>query len=652
MKLSSVFFAGVAFLCFAPLAEAQSFNQFIAFGDSTTDTGWFAHASTGVPAIDAIVKDALAAGGNAHFTGPGQGNAQILAGFFGLSANSANTPGGTNYAIGGALDDTVLGPGNENLFAAISGPNPSLPSTARQISNYLGTMNGQANPNALYLIGSGGNDASIVELLFPKDPVKANAFLVGEAGALVSSVSQLHAAGGRYIVVTDEYVPPSADASTVAYGKKLLSATWGGLAAADVNFVPADTLSVIAAVEQNPLAFGITAPITSNACIAPKGWPFGSGYGFLCAPTTTPPPAGTDYGYLVSADATRTHLFMDGTHLTQAGQVIVADYIYSLLVAPSEMSFLAETAIQTAFQTIAGIQQQIALAERYRGPGWNVWMNGDLSYLKLDNSSNGFPNDPGLPVSGTAGVDYKWSNGWLVGAAVTLGFVNPTFSLGGGYTQDAGSVSFYTGYRNYDVWGDLVGTVGLLHDTTNREIPIGITVQPNNASTTGLDLSLAGEVGYDFHAGLVTHGPLAGFILQQARINGFTESGSFTSLSFATQTRNSEVSALGYQARLDWGILHPFAQVVWDHEFDPLNRVVTASLTTTSAPSYSLPAVVLGRDWATTTVGTNVTFDRSWSGIASFTAQLGQNHALVYGGLVGFDYSFGQESPAPVLFRK
>ena len=63
------------------------------------------------------------------------------------------------------------------------------------------------------------------------------------------------------------------------------------------------------------------------------------------------------------------------------------------------------------------------------------------------------------------------------------GFVNPTFSLGGGYTQESGSVSFYTGYRNYDVWGDLVGTVGLLHNTTDRQIPIGITVQPNNGST-------------------------------------------------------------------------------------------------------------------------------------------------------------------------
>jgi len=205
----------------------------------------------------------------------------------------------------------------------------------------------------------------------------------------------------------------------------------------------------------------------------------------------------------VSADATRTHLFMDGTHLTQAGQVIVADYIYSLLVAPSELSFLAETAIQTTFQTIAGIQQQIALAARYRVPGWNVWMNGDISYLKLSNSSNGFPSDPALPISGTAGVDYKWSNGWLVGAAFTLGYINPTFSLGGGYTQDSGSVSLYTGYRNYDLWGDLVGTLGLLRDTTNRPVPIGITVQPNNGSTSGFDLSLAGEIGYDFHVGLM-----------------------------------------------------------------------------------------------------------------------------------------------------
>ena len=84
-------------------------------------------------------------------------------------------------------------------------------------------------------------------------------------------------------------------------------------------------------------------------------------------------------------------------------------------------------------------------------------------------------------------------------------------------------MSLYAGYRNYDLWGDVVATVGLLHDTTDRQVPIGITVQPNNGSTGGVDLSLAGEVGFDFHAGVITHGPVAGLILQQARIIGFTE---------------------------------------------------------------------------------------------------------------------------------
>src|SRR5262245_26849427 len=168
MKPRSVLLAAASLL-FVTQAEAQSFNQFVAFGDSTTDTGWFAHASTGIPAVDALVASSLAQGGNAHFTGPGPGNAQILAGFFGLSANGANTPGGTNSAIGGALNDSglasIVGPGFENLFTLFAmKANPSLPGTATQIQNYLASVNGQANPNALYLIGSGGNSATTAAL--------------------------------------------------------------------------------------------------------------------------------------------------------------------------------------------------------------------------------------------------------------------------------------------------------------------------------------------------------------------------------------------------------------------------------------------------------------------------------------------------------
>ena len=169
MKPKSAFWAGAALLCFTQLAQAQNFNQLIGFGDSATDTGWFTGVtsgphSTGNPVFDAAIAAALAAGGNGHWTGPGPGNAQILAGFFGLTANEVGTPGGTNFAIGNAVDYLVpppLAPATGNLF-----PNPLLPGTATQIANYLASVNGQANPNALYVLSSGGNDISAAVLGF------------------------------------------------------------------------------------------------------------------------------------------------------------------------------------------------------------------------------------------------------------------------------------------------------------------------------------------------------------------------------------------------------------------------------------------------------------------------------------------------------
>jgi outer membrane lipase/esterase len=271
MRLKSAVLAGAALLTVAQYAHAQNFNQLNAFGDSTTDTGWFARAPTGSTfaalVFDGIVKDALAAGGNAHFTGPGAGNAQILGSFFGLPALPTNA-GGTNSAIGGAFDGATLGPGFQNLFSTTYGvANPSLPSTAQQITNYLSSVNGRANPNALYLISSGGNDATYAASAFSSNAAAANVFLLSEAQALANSIAQLQGAGARYIIVADEYQPPSAGANETAYGHTIFTATWANLAAAGVKFIPADTASVIAAVEQNLPAFGITAPITSYACV-------------------------------------------------------------------------------------------------------------------------------------------------------------------------------------------------------------------------------------------------------------------------------------------------------------------------------------------------------------------------------------------------
>jgi len=196
MRMRQACIAVAALFSLTQSAHAQNFNQLVGFGDSATDTGWFTGAtsgphSTGNLGFDLSIASALAAGANGHWTGPGQGNAQILAGFFGLSANAVGTPGGTNFAIGNAVDFLVP-PGF--IPATATGnqfPNPLLPGTATQINNYLASVGGHANPNAIYLLSSGGNDISAATAVFGIFSPAGVAYLLGEAQALANSLASL-----------------------------------------------------------------------------------------------------------------------------------------------------------------------------------------------------------------------------------------------------------------------------------------------------------------------------------------------------------------------------------------------------------------------------------------------------------------------------
>ncbi|MDT9170920.1 hypothetical protein, partial [Escherichia coli] len=82
-----------------------------------------------------------------------------------------------------------------------------------------------------------------------------------------------------------------------------------------------------------------------------------------------------------------------------AGQKILADYEYSLLVAPSEISFLAEAPVKTRAAVVDGIFNQIAISKRDRSADtFNVWVGGAAASLAMNSGYNGFPNDPGVPA--------------------------------------------------------------------------------------------------------------------------------------------------------------------------------------------------------------------------------------------------------------
>jgi outer membrane lipase/esterase len=593
-------------------ASAQSFNQFIVFGPSNLDSGYFKISGGDQHFVNARANGAaMTPSGGIMVT-------DVLSGRFGLTDVSRGVSAdGTNYAVSGARIAAVNSLTPAFASAALT------PSITQQMTNYLASTGGVANSNALYVIGAGSNDVA----------GNTQAYLSQQAIIFTNSVARLQAAGARYILIPNP-------------NRNFLSnEIYSDLAAAGVRFIPADNVAMINAIRAAPARFGLTSTAagtpppgaSSSACQPPNnGY---SGYGLYCVPSTTQP--APNVAYLNSANALQTSLFADDIHFAPAGQRILSDYYYSLIVAPSQISFLTENAIQFRRGVTLGIQEQIDITQRRGTPGFNVWFNGDVSSLKLNASSPGFPSDPSTPISGTLGASYNFGANALLGAAVTLGSQDPTFSTGGGFKEQEVAATVFGAVRGGPLWANAIMSFGWLKYDVNRIVPLGITFDSNSASTRGRNFSFAALTGYDFGYGAITHGPVIGVEVQSVGIDSFTETGSFTSLAFSNIGRTSTVSALGYRAAIEAGIWRPFSQVTWNHEFDDTaNRTVTASLTTLAAPSYSLPIVQFGHDWASAVVGTTVAIAPDWTGLAAFNAQLGQNGATNYGGRFGINYAF------------
>jgi outer membrane lipase/esterase len=370
------------------VAGAAGFNQFIAFGDSNLDTGYFRYHTTGTAALDQALAFAIANGATGGYSGNGVMNTTLLAQKFGLKAAPVDG-GGTNYANGGATtvvnDQPVL---------------PANVSTIQQIENYLSSVNGVANPNALYIIKTGDNDVTYVINQGATWIAEHPEYLGDAASALAAEVTRLQAAGARTIIVPNSYTYPilaglggdipSENADAYALSQSFGTIQWASLTAAGVRFIPADYDSLFRYVVKNPTLFGFTA----ESVLASSS------------------PSSNSAAVAIRTPAEQqSYLFIDGKHMTTAGQTIVADYIYSLLIAPNQVSLLAESAVYGGLSRTAAIQRQIELSGQHRGPrGINVWAASGANSLKIRNESS-FPDSSGAPFGGSVGADYQTQGG-------------------------------------------------------------------------------------------------------------------------------------------------------------------------------------------------------------------------------------------------
>jgi phospholipase/lecithinase/hemolysin len=330
---------GLALLIGTAAAEA-AITQVIVFGDSSVDAGYYrALANPGAStAYNAYWAAAVAAGAGIPTSSPGQVYPQVLAAHFGLAANPANQPGGTNYATSGAKNVEPNTNVNGGFKAAIP--------TATQIANYLAATGNRADARALFLVSSGGNDVSFAAGLggtgpFPADPA---GYVTAKAAALVTAMASLKAAGAKYFVVANLPASfPLNNATERQLRAAYNQALFAGLANQGIAVIQADIDSLRVAINANPGQYGFTSTsnaIGGTACTTPAG--LNNSWALLCSANPGAPST------FVAPDAGLTHLFADDQHLATAGQRIVADSIYNL-VLQAGWAAAAQTGIVVEF---------------------------------------------------------------------------------------------------------------------------------------------------------------------------------------------------------------------------------------------------------------------------------------------------------------
>jgi phospholipase/lecithinase/hemolysin len=452
---------GVVVLLFSKLNVANSLSNVIFIGDSNTDNGR---------------PHYLPLNGTTHnpgiYTTPnGFMWSVYLSQFYGFSVSpnlgtsSENIAPGVgysnNYAMGGARIYDALGVSNNGDSS--SNIDPIVWSATQQVQSLLTTTGARLNPNVLYVYDIGTNDlksnynnlaiiggvqmapdnghgtyvdgVNYANSTANIDPSIYNpgAMYTSGLNLLASQSAQnvidMAQAGARYIVVSNintttsraaaevaglvDIWTPMAQSSVLYYNQTL----WNNIAAAGVNFIPADFLSLIDYVALHAGSFGFTNTLISQpACVYPT--------------------QAIDCTFAQLNSDPNSYIFADFIgHFSSAAQLIQAEYVQSLLEAPSAISIISETGVQNTLSLMDVFHQQIPMS--FNQPDrFQAWVSGGVTQNNMK-QAQGFARGYGSPMSITLGGGYRLTDELILGAAYSDISLTQAYSSGGHFAQNA-----------------------------------------------------------------------------------------------------------------------------------------------------------------------------------------------------------------------
>ncbi|WP_053270066.1 esterase EstP [Pseudomonas chlororaphis] len=567
--------------CAQAIAAPSPYSSFIVFGDSLSDAGQFADPGGPAGATQRFTNRT----GPVYLDGSGElrsaNSTQLLGAKLGFSEDqlaastsatraSEGLPDGNNWAVGGYRTDQIL----DSITTTSTAGSRSRPGYL--VANHL-----RADPNALYYLSGGGND-------FLQGRVTSLDQANAAAGRLVDSVQTLQQSGARYIMVwllPDIGLTPAINGSPLQGFTSQLSAQFNTelvrqLQTVDAEVIPLNIPVLLKESFANPAQFGLATDQNLTAtCFSGNGCTENARYGIHSA---TPDPSKLIYN--------------DSVHPTEAGQRLIADYAYSLLAAPWEITLLPEMAQGTlrAHQDELRNQWQ-ADWENWQGVGqWRAIVAAGGQHQDFDSQRSGASAD-GNGFNLNIGGSYRLNEAWRVGV------------LAGAYRQklEAGSndsdykLNTYLGtafvqYQQNRWWADAAATAGHLdYDNLKRKFNLGANERGEKGDTSGDILAFSARLGYDIAQQASSPWHLSPFIsadYARAKVDGYSEDGNdSTALTFDEQKRTSRRLGIGLQGKYQiTQQTQVFGEIAHEKEYEDDTQKLTMALNSLPDNNYTL----------------------------------------------------------------
>lgn len=567
--------------CAQALAAPSPYSNFIVFGDSLNDAGQFADPDGPAGSTQRYTNRV----GPTYKDGSGEersaNSTQILGGKLGFSADelAASTSAirasqgqvdGNNWAVGGYRTDQIL----DSITTLSDTGDRSRP-------GYLAGNNLRADPKALYYLSGGGNDFLQGRILNEEQAYAA-------AGRLADSAQALQTAGAKYVMVwllPDLGLTPALNGSGLQdFGTRLSGAfnqeLVQRLTSIDAQIIPLNVPLMLKETFADPARFGLAADQNLSAtCFSGKSCTENAVYGINSA---TPDPTKLIYN--------------DSVHPTEAGQRLIADYAYSLLSAPWEITLLPEMAQGTlrAHQDELRNQWQ-ADWENWQGVGqWRAMVAAGGQHLDIDSQSSAASAD-GSGYNLTVGGSYRLNDAWRVGLAT--GFYRQSLEAGNrdsDYKLNSYLGTAFAQFQQNRWWADAALTAGHLdYDNLKRKFDLGVAAGGEKGDTKGDLWAFSTRAGYDIAQSAASPWHLSPFVsadYARVEVDGYSENGaSATALTFDDQTRTSKRLGVGLQGKYQ---LTPqtlvFGEVAHEREFEDDTQHLKIALNSLPANDFTL----------------------------------------------------------------